>query len=120
MGKTAAVKFISWILLLVVMTVTLHCVTENAHAVQNCLPMAGDPTSCQKIQSHQCPCSPPEQDQNHNDCDACINCVCHAPLTVQQFHLSYKPIIISFSSSDPFKHLPEVYLSKFVPPQNQA
>jgi hypothetical protein len=41
-------------------------------------------------------------------------------LTVQPLQLGYNPLILNLSTSDPFKHLPEVYLPKFIPPQIQA
>jgi len=41
-------------------------------------------------------------------------------LTIHPFQLSYNPSIIDFGTSEEFKHLPEVYLPKFIPPQNLA
>lgn len=61
-------------------------------------------------------------DQNSDDgnrCDACRYCACHAPLISQSVHVtsptSQRRVITSL---EPFKVLPEVYLSIFIPPQN--
>jgi hypothetical protein len=104
------------------LTVTIDGVHESAHAMQSHVIAASDQVSLLEIfASHQCPCSPLEQHKDYDGCDTCVNCVCHAPLTMQPFQLSYNPSILdSLYASDPFKHLPEVYLSKFIPPQNPA
>jgi len=49
-----------------------------------------------------------------------MNCACHASVTIQQFQLSYNPSILKLNLSEPFKYLPEVFLSKFIPPQKHA
>jgi len=121
MRKFIHLKFFSLLLIVVMLTVTLHCVHENAHAMQSHLAAAGDRATHSEISAaHQCPCCPLEQHTDYDGCDACINCACHAPLTAHSFQLIYNPIIIGLTSYDPFKHLPEVYLSKFIPPQIQA
>jgi len=103
-------------------TVTIDGVLESAHAMQSHVIAAGDQASPSEISaSHQCPCSPLEQHKDYDGCDTGVNCACHAPLTMQPIQLSYNPSILdNLYASDPFKHLPEVYLSKFIPPQNQA
>lgn len=59
----------------------------------------------------------------HKDCDVCdtcSNCPCHASLTMQPFQLRYNPSVLELRTDDPFQYLPEVYPSKFIPPQNLA
>lgn len=70
--------------------------------------------------SGQCPCCPVEHNDGTGVCDTCVNCICHVSLTFQPFHLTYTPFILDLKTSHPFKDLPEVYLSKFIPPQNRA
>ena len=111
-------KLVSRLLLLVLLTISIHCVHGTSHAMQYEPTVAGvqaDDASA----THQCPCAP-EQHEDHDDCDSCCNCVCHSSLAIRPFQLSYKPFILNLSSHDPFKHIPDVYLSKFVPPQIQA
>ena len=103
------------------LAVTINGVHESAHAMQNHVTTGNDQVSASEItDTHHCPCAPHEQHEDSDCCDSCINCACHAPLAVQQFKLGYNPIILDLNTSDPFKHLPEVYLSRFIPPQIHA
>jgi len=121
MRKFIHLKFFSWVLLVVTLTVTINGVHNNAHAMQSQIAAASVQVSTSEITaSHHCPCIPHDQHEDADCCDTCINCACHAPLTVQPLQLGYNPIISELSAPDPFKHLPEVYLSKFIPPQIHA
>lgn len=108
-------------MLLVMLTMTINGVHESAHAMQSHVTTASDQALHSEISaSHQCPCAPLEQHKDYDGCDTCVNCTCHAPLTSQLIQISYNPSILTLHFSDPFKFLPEVFLSKFVPPQIQA
>ena len=108
-------------MLIVMMTVTICSVHAGAHAMQNGDSEASDQSSHSDVSvPHQCPCSPLDQHKDYDGCDTCFNCPCHAPLTVQPLQLSYNPIVINLNTSEPFKYLPEVYLTKFIPPQIPA
>jgi len=122
MRNKIPLKFFAKLLLVVMLTVAINGVHENSHAMQSPVAAADDHglNSDNASATHQCPCPPFEQHKDCDGCDNCINCTCHAPLTVQPLQLDYKPIIVNLSMSDSFKHLPEVYLSKFIPPQIQA
>ena len=118
MRKLIPLQFFSKLFLVVMLTVIISGVHESAHALQNHMSAASDEASYYEISaSHQCPCTPLEQPKDNDCCDTCDTCACHAPLTIQPFQLSYNPIISDLSTSEPFKHLPEVYLPKFIPPQ---
>jgi hypothetical protein len=118
MQKFIHLKFFSFILLAVMLAVTIDGARESAQAMQSRVSAAKDQTSHSEISTpHHCPCTPLEEHKDNDCCDTCANCACHAPLTVRPFQLSYNPIIVVLSSHDPFKLLPEVYLSKFIPPQ---
>ena len=112
MRKFTSLKFVSQLLLLVMLTMTLNAVHESAHAMQ------GDikPETSGISATHHCPCSPFEH-TDYDGCHHCINCACHAPLAVQHMKFSYNPSLLNILIYDPFKFLPEVYLSKFIPPQ---
>jgi len=121
MRKLIPLKLVSRLLLVVMLTVTVNCVHESAHAMQGHVNVANDKASLEDISTpHQCPCIPSEEHKDYDGCDNCSNCVCHAPLAVQPFQLGYNPIVLDLRTSELFKHLPEVYLSKFVPPQIHA
>ena len=119
MRKALPLTFFSRLLLVVMLTVTINGMHESVHAMQNQVVAADDQgLHADTSTTHHCPCTPLEQHEDHDGCDNCINC--HAPLTVQPLQLGYNPLILNLSTSDPFKHLPEVYLPKFIPPQIQA
>jgi len=122
MLKQIPLHFFSRLLLLAMLTVMGNGVHESAHAMHTHVTAARESASQPEIsESHQCPCAPLEQHKDYDGCDTCVNCSCHAPLTIQPFQLSYNPSIMdNLYASDPFKHLPEVYLTKFIPPQNPA
>jgi hypothetical protein len=121
MRKLIHLKFLSLILLTVMLTVTINGVHESAVAMQSHVFAVSDQASHTLVSvPHKCPFTPLEQHKDFDGCDTCISCSCHAPLAFQQFQLSYNPIIINLSTSDPYTHLPEVFLSKFIPPQNNA
>ena len=118
MRKFIHLKFISSVLLLAMLTVTLNGAHESAHAMQS--PVNTASSAVETPVPHDTPCTPCEHHQDNDGCDSCVNCACHASLAVQPLQLSYNPVIVDLSTFDPFKQLPEVYLSKFIPPQIQA
>lgn len=118
MRKFIPIKFFARLLLVVMLAVTVNSVHESAHAMQSHLESAGDQALPPEIaEPHQCPCSPLEQHKDYDGCDNCLNCACHAPLIVQQFKFDFNPLILDLQTTDPFRFIPEVYLSKFIPPQ---
>lgn len=114
-------KFFSLLLLVVMVTVTISGAYGNAHALQSHVAATGAQDVPSDLSApHQCPCTPFEQHKDYDGCDTCVNCTCHASLVVQPFQLDYRPFELDLRPSDPFRFLPEVYLSKFIPPQKQA
>jgi len=121
MRSAIYLKFISWVMLVVVSSFTLHCVRESAHAMQERAAAAGEQTSDTQVSAqHHCPCSPVGEHTDYDDCDSCADCACHAHLTVQPFQFISNPTISDLCMIDSFRHLPEVYLTRFIPPQIQA
>ncbi len=122
MRKLIPLKFFSRLLLMVVLTVTINGVHESAHAMQSHVTAASDQELASEISaSQQCPCVPLGQHKDYDGCNTCINCTCHAPLTIQPFQLSYNPSVLDdLYASAPFNFLPKVYLSLFVPPDSAA
>jgi len=118
MSKFIHLKFLSSLLLLVLLSATINGVHESAHAMQS--PVNTASSALEAAPPHDTPCTPFEHHQDYDGCDSCVNCACHASFTIQPLQLSYNPIILDLSTFAPFKHLPEVYLSKFIPPQIQA
>lgn len=112
-------KFISRLILLVLLTAILNGAHGTAHAMEN----HTNTTCIQAVYSaastpHDCPCSPDEQHDDHDGCNKCASCACHAPLTMQLFQLVYTPIIAGLQTFTPLTVFPEVFLSLFVPPDS--
>jgi len=118
--KLIPLKIFSRLLLVIILTITINGVHESAHAMQSLFAATTVQESLSdKSSTHQCPCFPSDQHKDFDGCDTCINCTCHALLFAQELIISYNPSsILALKASDPFKFLPEVYLSKFIPPEN--
>ena len=69
----------------------------------------------------QCPC-PAGQGTDSHRCDSSCDCdcPCHAPLTQHSIRFDGPGLVVALVFHEPFKHLPEVFLPKFIPPQNKA
>ena len=121
MRKSIHLKIFLLVLLAVIHTVAVNGVYGSACSMQSHVTDVSDQEVPLEISaSLQQPCPPFEQCKDYDGCNTCINCACHAPLSFQQFQLSYNPSISDLTIPDPFKSFPEVYLSKFIPPQNHA
>jgi hypothetical protein len=118
MQKLMCLKTYSWLLLVVMLTVAINGAHASAHAMQDYRTTISDRSTTTELSaSDQCPCCPMEQHDHSDGCDDCVNCACHAPLTVQQFQLAYSPVLLILDKPSPFQFLPEVYIPKFIPPQ---
>jgi hypothetical protein len=115
MRTSIHLKFVSSVLLLVMLAITINGAHESAHAMQKPIPSAS--TTLESRTPHAPPCTPFNHHQDYDGCDSCVNCACHASLTVKLFQLSYNPTITELQTADPFRFLPEVYLTRFIPPQ---
>jgi hypothetical protein len=110
---------ISRIVLFVLLTTLINSmygtpITE-CHAAGSNSPVAYSDVST----PHDCPCFPhDEQHTDHDGCTQCVNCACHAPLTMHPFQLVYRPVIAVLQTLVPLTILPEVFLSLFVPPDS--
>jgi hypothetical protein len=117
------IKFVSSALVLIMLMIIVGGLCTNACAVEkgtrtfHAISAQDNGVHSQAGADHS-PCSPCEDDDHSDGCDTCINCICHASMTVLPFALSYRPVISDLQTADPITALPEVYLSKFVPPQN--
>lgn len=118
MRRFIPLNFVSSLLLLVMLAITLQGSHESAHAMQS--PVSGASSIAVAPAPHDVPCSPFEHHHDFDDCDNCVNCACHASLTIQSIQLSYNPAVSELQTFDTFKFIPEVYLPRFIPPQIQA
>lgn len=121
MRKYMPVKFLSYLLLAVISCAFLSGACESAHAMER----GGSISVCELSASHAAadcdtPDCPLQDETQHGDCDFCCDCACHASLSGTPFSLNYSPIFAPLQTFDSFTFLPEVFLSKFVPPQLNA
>jgi len=59
-----------------------------------------------------------EQGSHHEDGESCCDSHSHASIIYQQISYTHSPRLITHLTGEPFKFIPEVYLDKFIPPQN--
>ena len=120
MRKLIPLKFVSQLLLVIMLIMAVNGVHESAHAMQDHVKASNYQVSLSQVSApHQCPCTPPAEHKDYDGCNTCINCTCHAPMTIQQIQISYNPSILdNLYASPPFIFLPKVYLSLFVPPDS--
>ena len=69
------------------------------------------------IHDGDCPCTPaPSHAQDDHVCFGGCNGPCHAPLASVSATFAYSPFLISLHRTEITRHIPEVHLSFFVPP----
>uniref|UniRef100_C6DYP2 DUF2946 domain-containing protein n=1 Tax=Geobacter sp. (strain M21) TaxID=443144 RepID=C6DYP2_GEOSM len=118
MRENPLFKFTSWFILASVLLLLCNGVCSTAHALESLVSNSQD-TAASTADRVGAPCCP----DNHHDsespaCDDCVNCLCHVTVAPQLFRLNYLPVFSDISSFAAFRLLPEVYLPKFIPPQN--
>jgi hypothetical protein len=72
-------------------------------------------------QDTSCPCGPSStQSSSDHFCFGSCNGPCHAPLSSIIVTFAYSPISTCLSHAEVAKHIPEVHLSLFVPPDSAS
>jgi hypothetical protein len=117
-------KFAALVLVLVVLILTTppFCMCQEIHAEDHLLIECSHASGHDSIGecSGHCPGCPADSDQESgHDASACY-CSCHLPVTAQQFQIYNPQLVSDLVIFEPFTALPEVYLPKFIPPQNLA
>jgi hypothetical protein len=112
--------FIYRIILFVILTTLINGVYGSAYITECHAAGASSPAvlSSDVATPHECPGSSDGQHPDHDGCTQCVNCACHAPLTMHPFQLVYNPVIADLPTTVPLTILPEVFLSLFVPPDS--
>lgn len=123
MRNTPSRKLVAKLLIILMVIMAVHGALESAHAM-NChvFPPSQTAITAPDLSApNDCPCNPPTEQQEESDCcDTCLNCSCHTLLSSHRLLLRYAPLVLKVGSSEPYRHLPQVFLSKFIPPQNLA
>lgn len=61
-----------------------------------------------------------DQGAHHEDGNSCCDSHSHASIPYQPISYSHSPRLITHLTGEPFRFIPQVYLDKFIPPQNLA
>ena len=116
MGRTLPSKSIALILLLVMVSIALGgvvCRGADPHAHQG--------VKVSAVDFHgDAPCCPDTGHSDGDHCQSCLSCPCHAPLAGDTIQFNHSPSFRLLSFVEHHTAPPDVYLSKFVPPQNLA
>ena len=118
-------KYVSFLMSMVMFTISVAGFCQSAHSFELSVdPHArtGGHLSAAIETENGCPICPMDghSESEPDHCESSCYCACHAPLMPQPVQ-----IVCSRQSSplifiESFKAIPEVYLSKFIPPQNLA
>jgi hypothetical protein len=117
-------KMVAFFMVIALLAVSISCGCGGAWADDLSADFslkAKQSSSCSKATdtgSH-CPGSPDHEDSDSGDCDSC-SCSCHASLLTEPIRLIISAVVTPLVFHEPFTYLPQVYLSKFIPPQNAA
>jgi len=73
----------------------------------------------EQIHGSSCPGTPsPQHDPGDHFCTGGCGCPCQAPLAPSPAAVSYSPSSTDLYHVEVFRHVPEVYLSLYVPPDS--
>lgn len=100
---------------------SFHFVVEFGHDDHVIASYSGDSdssiSSTMDVANHQ---HEGDQGAHHEDGESCCDSHSHASILFQPIPYKHSPRLITHLSGEPFKFIPEVYLDKFIPPQNLA
>lgn len=110
-------KIVALGMLVVLTVVTLASFARNGCAFQQ----ASTFTKAHSVLAAQldadCPECPLDQHSDSGHCGSACYCACHAPLMAQPVQLVCARLLTPLLFHESVKYPPEVYLSKFVPPE---
>jgi hypothetical protein len=122
MQKFRAVTFFFRFLFLILLTASsINVEVGHAHAMPSTFSSANSSESFAVVSAmHGDQKTSHKHHEHSGDCHACSTCTCQVLLPVQTIKLDYNPVITSFCLFNPIVTLPEVTLSRFIPPRNAA
>ena len=108
-------RYVSSCMVIVMLAISVTGFCRSAHAAELSFDAHSDSSYLCAIEK-DCPSCPVGEQSTPDHCDSSCNCPCHAPLTAQSVQVVCSQTIAPLVFPEPFKALPEVYLSKFIPP----
>ena len=119
MHMFSIVTFLSRFLLLILLTTSVGGQFSSAHEMQTSVsPTKTGESFALASAKHSDQKTSQRRHEHSGDCHICSNCINHVFLPVQTIKLDYNAVITSFCSFKPIVNLPEVTLSRFIPPRN--
>ncbi len=114
-------KFVTLLLLAIVISASVVGLCRETHAAQQCWGHDEEKADCSLAGvGDQCPSCPAGEHTDDGDCASSCYCSCHLPV-MSQFGFSVRtPHVSTLVPLDSFFRFPEVYFPKFIPPQNLA
>lgn len=97
-----------------------HFVVEFGHDDHSMISSSGNSDSSGStmvVANHQ---HEGDQGEHHEDGESSWDSHSHASIPCQPLSYMHSPRLITNLSGEPFRFIPEVYLDKFIPPQNIA
>ena len=121
MHKYSAITLFSRFLLLILLTASINGGFSGVHAMQTTVVPEQNRESFATLSAMHTSKKTAHEHHNHSgECYTCSNCLCQVILSVQSIRLDYNPVITSFCSFKPITNLPEIILSRFIPPRTLA
>ena len=108
----------SLVLIVTILAASGLCSCLDSHAAEQSS-AASVAAGCDAPADH-CPACPDGDHSSPDHCPSSCYCSCHVPLTVQAVRIQHSPVITDLVFFESFTAIPEVYLPKFIPPQNLA
>ena len=120
MRHSPVARIASFLVILPILLASLSGACREAHAAGEARDLPAV-RSCPVIDGACDDSSPVSPDDGQSDhCAAACYCACHLPVTMQPLQLHHAPVMSRLVTGEPFTFLPEVYLPRFIPPQNLA
>ena len=94
------------------------CLCKETHAAQQSWGTHGQ-VACDALtgaDADHCPSCPSHDQTDSDHCASSCDCSCHLSVTVPPVSIRFSPVVTDLVFFEPFTALPEVYLSKFIPP----
>ncbi|MCM2357156.1 MAG: hypothetical protein NDI77_03340 [Geobacteraceae bacterium] len=115
-------KFTALLLMVMILAVSGFCPGQESRAAETLWGAAAQAAACDAggAGADHCPSCPDSGQSETDSCASSCYCSCHLPVTGLPFQLKHTPVISELVFFEPFTALPEVYLPKFIPPQNLA
>jgi hypothetical protein len=117
MNRTDYRKYISFVMIMAILAISMSgfCRAGIAASPPCAAEYHIDKYNCDQHDKDSSAC-PADEHSVPGHCDSNCDCPCHAQLTAQPVQVVCLQPVAPLEFHEPFMSLPEVYLSKFIPP----